>query len=85
MPFRGWVTALCYLSAHDALTLLCSSFAIPRLLYLLRSASFFPSSLAVYDSVLMSILSKVANTQFETNGVAWLQASLPVKFGSSSC
>ena len=73
---------LCYLSAHDALTLLRSSFAIPRLLYLLRSAPCFSSSsLAVYDSVLMSILIEVTNTQLEANGVAWLQASLPVKFG----
>ena len=54
---------LCHLSAHDALLLLRSSFAIQKLLYLLRSAPCFSSpSLMEYGSVLMSILGDVTNT-----------------------
>ena len=73
---------LSHLAAHDALLLLRSSFAIPKLLYLLRSAPCFSSpSLMEYDSVLMSVLGDVTNTLLDTNSAAWLQASLPVRLG----
>ena len=54
---------LAFLSAHDALLLLRSSFSIPKLLYLLQSAPCFASdTLKVYDLVLASTLSKITNT-----------------------
>ena len=69
-----------HVSAHDALLLLRNSFAIPQLLYLLRtSPSFLSPSLKVYDDVLGSIVGTIANTGLDDN--AWNQASLPVKAG----
>ena len=69
-----------HVSAHDALLLLRNSFAIPQLLYLLRtSPSFLSPSLKVYDDVLRSIVGTIANTRLDDN--AWNQASLPVKGG----
>ena len=69
-----------YVSAHDALLLLRNSFAIPKLLYLLRSSpSFLSPKLKDYDDVLRSIVGSVANTRLDDN--AWSQASLPVKAG----
>ena len=69
-----------YVSAHDALLLLRNSFAIPKLLYLLRSSpSFLSPKVKDYDDVLRSIVGSVANTRLGDN--AWSQASLPVKAG----
>ena len=69
-----------YVSAHDALLLLRNSFAIPKLLYLIRSSpSFLSPKLKDYDDVLRSIVGSVANTCLDDN--AWSQASLPVKAG----
>ena len=69
-----------HVSAHDALLLLRNSFAIPQLLYLLRtSPSFLSPSLKVYDDVLRSIVGTITNTRLDDN--AWNQASLPVKVG----
>ena len=69
-----------YISAHDALLLLRNSFAIPKLLYLLRSSpSFLSPKLKDYDDVLRSIVGSVANTRLDDN--AWSQTSLPVKAG----
>ena len=71
-----------YLSSHDALTLLRHSFAIPKLHYLLRSAPCFLSGkLAEYDSTLRAIISSVTNTPLTQKDEAWLQATLPVRFG----
>ena len=69
-----------HVSAHDALLLLRNSFALPQLLYLLRtSPSFISPSLKLYDDVLRSIVGTIANTHLDDN--AWSQASLPVKAG----
>ena len=69
-----------HVSAHDALLLLRYSFAIPKLLYLLRSSpSFLSPNLKDYDDVLRSIVGTIANTHLDDN--AWKQASLPVKAG----
>ena len=71
-----------HLSAHDALILLCHSFAIPKLRYLLRTAPCFLSNrLEEYDSILRSITSSVTNTPLAQDEAAWIQASLPVKMG----
>ncbi len=69
-----------HVSAHDALLLLRNSFAIPKLLYLLRSSpSFLSPNLKDYDDVLISIVGTIANTCLDDN--AWNQVSLPVKAG----
>ena len=74
-----------YLSSHDALTLLRHS-SIPKLHYLLRSAPCFLSGkLAEYDSTLRAIISSVTNTPLTQKDEAWLQATLPVRFGGFGC
>ena len=71
-----------YLHAHDAILLLRHSFAIPKLLYTLRTSPCFRSpELKVYDDLLKAITSKITNVQFHENDPAWTQASLPVKLG----
>ena len=63
-------------------SLLRHSFAIPKLHYLLRSAPCFLSGkLAEYDSTLRAIISSVTNTPLTQKDEAWLQATLPVRFG----
>ena len=75
-------TRFTYMSAHDSLTLLRHSFAIPRLQYLLRTAPCFLSNgLAEYDHILRETLGSVTNTLLTENDPAWMQASLPVKLG----
>ena len=69
------------LSAH-ALILLRNCFALPKLLYVLRTAPCFRSStLETYDDCLREILSSVTNTCLEPGSSAWEQAMLPVKLG----
>ncbi len=71
-----------YLSAHDALTLLRNCFALPNLLYVLRTAPCFQSAtLRSYADCLHGILGCVTNTFLEPGGSAWSQATLPVKLG----
>ena len=70
------------LSAHDALILLRNCFALPKLLYVLRTAPCFRSTtLETYDDCLREILSSVTNTCLEPGSSAWEQATLPVKLG----
>ena len=72
---------LSLLGKHDALCLLRHSFAIPKVLYILRSAPCFSSAhLGAYDEELCSTLSEVLNISLEDDG-SWLQASLPVGYG----
>ena len=71
-----------FLTAHDALVLLRNCFALPKLLYTLRTAPCFRSTtLETYDDCLREILSTVTNNQFQPGSSAWTQATLPVKFG----
>ena len=73
---------LSFLHAQDALLLLRHSFAIPKLLYTLRTASCFLShELRTYDDLLRSITSRIANAPLSESDAAWTQASLPVKQG----
>ena len=73
---------LLHLATQDAILLLRHSFAIPKLLYCLRTAPCFLSSmLQSYDDLLKSIVSTITNTHFSEDDLAWTQASLPVKFG----
>ena len=71
-----------FLFSHDAILLLRNSFAIPKLLYNLRtSPCFLSTTLQEYDTLLMSIVSNIVNINFKLDDPAWSQATLPVKFG----
>ena len=68
-------------STHDALVLLKHAFAIPKILYILRTApSFISPALKDFDSHLRSLLSEVINVDL-SDDMTWLQASLPVRSG----
>ena len=67
---------LSLLSNSDALILLRHSFAIPKILNILRT----DPCLAVYDAELRSTLSDVLIIDFSCES-AWSQATLPVCFG----
>ena len=71
-----------YLISHDALMLLRSSFSIPKLQYLLRTAPCFKSQrLQAYDDALRLILCAVVNINLGPLDSAWFQACLPVWLG----
>ena len=71
---------LALLPAHTALFLLRNALAIPKLLYILRTA---PCSdrieLAAYDEVVRSSLSSILNLTLPP--LTWSQACLPVRWG----
>ena len=68
------------LEAHDALCLLRSAFAIPKLQYILRTAPCFLSpSLCLFDNVQRSLLEDICNIKLCND--SWKQASLPVNCG----
>ena len=69
-------------SSHDAILLLRNSFAIPKLLYLLRHLLVFVHPpLHPMTSYLSIIVSSVTNIHFTADDPAWTQANLPVRFG----
>ena len=69
------------LSSHDALLLLRHSFAIPKVLYILRTAPCFLSpGLARFDELLSHLVCVILNVPLDDNS-AWLQASLPMRSG----
>ena len=71
-----------YLTSHDALVLLHSSFSIPKLQYLLRTAPCFKSQrLQAYDDDLRLILCAVVNINLGPLDSTWFQACLPVRLG----
>ena len=66
---------------HDALILLRHSFAIPRILYILRTTPCFSSPcLESFDRELRSTVGAVLNISLEEDS-AWSQATLPVGSG----
>ena len=68
------------LQSHDAL-LLRHSFSIPKVLYILQTASCFLSPhIEAYDSRLRSLLSDITNVNLTIDSI-WFQASLPVRAG----
>ena len=72
---------LCLLQTKDALLLLRHSFAIPKVMYILRSSPCFASpQLDSFDGLLSSILSEVINIHLDSDS-NWAQASIPVRFG----
>ncbi len=68
------------LEAHDSLCLLRSAFAIPKLLYILRTAPCFLSpSLDRFDGLQRSLIESICNIQL--SDASWIQASLPIHSG----
>ena len=71
-----------HLGKQDAIILLRHSFAIPKLLYSLRTSPCFSSpALASYDDELRSILSSITNTYLVESSSVWTQATLLVSYG----
>ena len=70
------------LSAQDAILLVRHSFALPKLLYNLRTSPCFLSPvLQEYDKLLQAIMGRITNIHFTDDDPAWAQATLPVKMG----
>ena len=71
------------LQVQDALLLLRHSYAIPKILYVLRSSPSYSSPcLEDYDGRLRNVLSEIMNIRLEP-GPSWSQASLPVRVGGT--
>lgn len=71
---------LSLLPAHAALYLLRNALAIPKLLYILRTAPCSGSTeLIHYDTTLQSILSSLLNIELSQS--AWHQSTLPLRLG----
>ena len=74
-------TRLSHFSKHDAITLLRHSIAIPRVMYLLRTAPCFLSPLLKsFDLELRSCLSTILNVNLVDDST-WTQATLPTGSG----
>ena len=74
--------SLSLLPAHDALSLLKNSLAMPKLLYLLRTEDCSSNQLLdEFDNKLQTGLSEVLNV--DLNDDQWLQASVPVRNGGT--
>ena len=70
------------LTAHDALLLLRNCFALPKLMYILRTVPCFRlPALQSYDDCLREKLSHVTNNNLERGDSVWEQATLPVGLG----
>jgi len=68
------------MAAHEAFYLLKSCFALPRLMYLLRTAPCGSSpETQRFDEVLREAVSSLCNVRFDDK--SWAQASLPVRWG----
>ena len=69
------------IDAHDAVFLLRSCYAIPKLTYFLRSAPTYRTmaTLQEYDQVIKKCLEEIININLGQE--AWTQSSLPVKQG----
>jgi len=80
VSFTRLAERLRLLSAHDALFLLKNCFSTPKLLYTLRCAPCYRSSLlADYDTVIKQTLQVVLNIDLTVS--VWNQATLPVSSG----
>ena len=78
--FRLLASRLTSLSAHDALFLLKNCFSLPKLLYSLRCAACYKSTiLSEYDDVIRQTLKVILNV--DLSDAIWKQATLPVSNG----
>ena len=69
------------IDAHPALILLKNCFAMPKLMYILRTSTAykFPESLKALDESIRKSLTGITNT--DISETSWQQARLPVRFG----
>jgi hypothetical protein len=74
-------TRLQTIDAHPALFLLKNCFALPKLLYVFRSAPCYThvDLLSQIDAVIQASAEKICNVRFD--GIGWDQAKLPLRFG----
>ena len=74
---------LCHLQSHDAIVLLRHSFAIPKLLHILRtSPAFLSPTIQSFDNQMLSTVSHITNINFHSEDSAWLHKPLsPVGSG----
>ena len=73
---------LCHLEAHNAITILRQSFAILKLLHILRISPTFSSPLLLSgDELLLSVIARITNIDLRLGDPSLLQASLPVSSG----
>jgi len=71
---------LAHLATHNALLLVKHSFALPKLLYCLRTSPCIlsPGFQEYYDH-LKAIVSEITNNHFPNESHSWSQATLPVR------
>ena len=69
------------LSSHDALFLLRQCFAIPKVMYLLRTSTAFRNTVwcEEFNETLRKSLQSILNVELE--GSVWEQCSLPISLG----
>jgi len=80
VQLEGVLPRLLKMAAHEAFFLLRSCFAIPRLVYLLRTSPCSTSAETTHlDEVIKSALSSLLNVKLGEE--TWAQASLPVRWG----
>jgi hypothetical protein len=80
VEFRRLAGRLITLNAHDALFLLKNCFGLPKLLYTLRCAACYKSTvLREFDGVIQHTLKTILNVDLADD--VWTQATLPVSSG----
>lgn len=80
LDLSSMIGRLALLPAHTALFLLRNVFAIPKLLYILRTAPCCDSmELLGYDEMIRTSLAAILNINLSTS--AWTQACLPPRWG----
>ena len=82
--FSQIFSRLLLINSHPALFLLRDCFSIPKLLYILRSASCYesPDELGKIDGILRKSAVDICNANFDDTG--WRIATLPLHFGGLS-
>ena len=78
---RTMISRLKTIDPHQAFVLLKNSFAIPKLIYLLRSSPAFQEKdlLEEFDMIMRNSMSSITNIEF--TDASWTQASLPARSG----
>ena len=78
---KRMISRLNLIDPHQAFVLLKHSFAIPKLIHLLRASPAYQQEVILqeYDSTVRDAMSFIMNVDFSEN--AWTQASLPVRSG----
>lgn len=79
--FRQFSERLFQVNAHMAYFILKFCLFVPQFTYVLRCTHFwkFPNQLGLLDNVIKGALSEIVNCSLD--GEAWVQATLPIRFG----